>query len=255
MRVVRERLWVIVLCVVVCVGVTVVYVSTADQVFEAESDLLVSPIARDTEALVGLPLVRESSDPTRDVETVSRLVTSSAVAEPGSQRPRTRRGRRARCSTTSPPSRSPRATSSPSRRPATAPGRRRRSRMPSGERDRRGPDRATARPARPGSRSPARPPPGDGSRHAGTRGARAPDQRARDPARRPRPDHPAAEPGRPPDVARRAAAGAEHRRQPDRRPRARPRRSVRVRAARPADTARGADPPVAAAAGARARAA
>jgi capsular exopolysaccharide synthesis family protein len=79
-RILRERLWVIVVCVVVCVGVTIVYVSTADQVFEAESDLLVSPVARDTEALVGLPLVRESSDPTRDVETVSRLVTSSAVA-------------------------------------------------------------------------------------------------------------------------------------------------------------------------------
>jgi capsular exopolysaccharide synthesis family protein len=79
-RILRERLWVIAVCVVVCVGVTIAYVSTADRVFQAESDLLVSPVARDTEALVGLPLVRESSDPTRDVETVSRLVTSSAVA-------------------------------------------------------------------------------------------------------------------------------------------------------------------------------
>jgi polysaccharide biosynthesis transport protein len=67
-------------CVVVCVGVTIVYVSTAETVYEAEADLLVNPIGRDTEALVGLPLVRESSDPTRDVETVSRIVTSGAVA-------------------------------------------------------------------------------------------------------------------------------------------------------------------------------
>jgi len=78
-RVLRQRLWVIVLCVVVCVGVTVLYVSTAESVYEAEADLLVTPV-EGSEALVGLPLVRESSDPTRDVETVARLVTSSSVA-------------------------------------------------------------------------------------------------------------------------------------------------------------------------------
>jgi capsular exopolysaccharide synthesis family protein len=80
-RVLRERLWVIVACVVVCVGVTILYVATADKVYEAEADLLVTPVTTDTEALVGLPLVRESNDPTRDVETVSRLVKSGAVAE------------------------------------------------------------------------------------------------------------------------------------------------------------------------------
>jgi capsular exopolysaccharide synthesis family protein len=79
-RVLRERIWVVVLCVVVCVAVTVIYVSTAAKVYEAEADLLVSPAPRDSESLVGLPIVRESSDPTRDVETVSRLVTSSSVA-------------------------------------------------------------------------------------------------------------------------------------------------------------------------------
>jgi len=80
-RVLRERVWVIVACVIVCVGAAVIYVSTADQVYEAEADLLVTPVTTDTEALVGLPLVRESNDPTRDVETVSRLVTSGAVAD------------------------------------------------------------------------------------------------------------------------------------------------------------------------------
>ena len=79
-RVLRQRLWVIVLCVVVCVGATVLYVSTAESVYEAEADLLVTPV-EGSEALVGLPLVRESNDPTRDVETVSRLVTSGAVSQ------------------------------------------------------------------------------------------------------------------------------------------------------------------------------
>ena len=79
-RVLRERIWIIILSVVVCVGVTVIYVSTANKVYEAEADLLVSPAPRDSDSLVGLPIVRESSDPTRDVETVARLVTSTSVA-------------------------------------------------------------------------------------------------------------------------------------------------------------------------------
>ena len=37
-RVLRERVWVIVACVIVCVGAAVIYVSTADQVYEAEAD-------------------------------------------------------------------------------------------------------------------------------------------------------------------------------------------------------------------------
>jgi capsular exopolysaccharide synthesis family protein len=79
-RVLRERIWVIVACVVVCVGATVIYLSTTEKVYEAEADLLVNPVGGDSEALAGLPLVRESNDPTRDVETVSRLVKSGSVA-------------------------------------------------------------------------------------------------------------------------------------------------------------------------------
>jgi capsular exopolysaccharide synthesis family protein len=79
-RVLRERLSIVLLCMLVCVGVTIVYVNTADEVYEAEADLLVSPAPRDSESLIGLPIVRESSDPTRDVETVARLVTSTSVA-------------------------------------------------------------------------------------------------------------------------------------------------------------------------------
>ena len=79
-RVLRERLWVVVLCVLVSVAGTVIYVSMAAKVYEAEADLLITPAPRDSESLVGLPIVRESSDPTRDVETVARLVRSNSVA-------------------------------------------------------------------------------------------------------------------------------------------------------------------------------
>ena len=80
-RVLRERIWIVVLCVLVCLGATIIYVATADKVYEAEADLLVSPAPRDSDSIIGLSLVRESSDPTRDVETVSRLLTSTSVAQ------------------------------------------------------------------------------------------------------------------------------------------------------------------------------
>jgi capsular exopolysaccharide synthesis family protein len=80
-RVVRERLWIVVACVVLCLVATIVYLALAPKVYEAEADLLLNPVPRDSDSLVGLTLVRESSDPTRDVETVARLVTSPAVAQ------------------------------------------------------------------------------------------------------------------------------------------------------------------------------
>ena len=39
------------------------------------------PASRDDTALNGLPVIRESSDPTRDVETAARLVDSRNVAD------------------------------------------------------------------------------------------------------------------------------------------------------------------------------
>jgi receptor protein-tyrosine kinase len=57
------------------------YLAVATEQYKAEADLLVIPASRDDTALNSLPLIRESSDPTRDVETASRLVTSRNVAE------------------------------------------------------------------------------------------------------------------------------------------------------------------------------
>jgi polysaccharide biosynthesis transport protein len=78
-RIVRERIGIILACVLVAGVAAIAYVSVADTVYQAEADLLVNPAPRD-ESLLGLGLIRESSDPTRDVETVARLVTTSSVA-------------------------------------------------------------------------------------------------------------------------------------------------------------------------------
>ena len=77
---VRERIWLVLGIAALTLAVAVVYLEFADKTYEAQSELLVTPISEDDAALTGLALIRASSDPTRDVETVARLVTSRDVA-------------------------------------------------------------------------------------------------------------------------------------------------------------------------------
>ena len=78
----RERIWIVVAAVVITTTVAIVYVVTADKVYEAEADLLISPYEATEAAPFGLRgLIQGSSDPTRDVETASRLVENVDVAE------------------------------------------------------------------------------------------------------------------------------------------------------------------------------
>jgi capsular exopolysaccharide synthesis family protein len=62
-------------------AVAVLYLAVASKVYEADADLLITPVSADDPVLSGLGLIRESSDPTRDVETAARLVTSRNVAD------------------------------------------------------------------------------------------------------------------------------------------------------------------------------
>jgi capsular exopolysaccharide synthesis family protein len=78
---VRERIWLIVTAVVVTTLIAILYVATATKVYDAEADVLVTPVSGDDPVLNGLGLIRQSADPTRDVETAARLITNLAVAE------------------------------------------------------------------------------------------------------------------------------------------------------------------------------
>jgi capsular exopolysaccharide synthesis family protein len=79
-RVLRERLGLIALVTLATTLVAAAYLVTAPERYKAEADLLVSPASSDDPVLGSLPVLRESSDPTRDVETASRLVLSRNVA-------------------------------------------------------------------------------------------------------------------------------------------------------------------------------
>jgi capsular exopolysaccharide synthesis family protein len=77
----RERKWLILITVFICTLASVAYVLTASKVYQAEADLLITPIDNNDPTLSGLGLISSSSDPTRDVETASKLVTSTTVAK------------------------------------------------------------------------------------------------------------------------------------------------------------------------------
>jgi len=77
---IRERIWLIITSVVITTAIAALYVSTATKLYDAEADLLITPVTGDNPVLASLGLIRESADPTRDVETASRLVTNTNVA-------------------------------------------------------------------------------------------------------------------------------------------------------------------------------
>jgi Mrp family chromosome partitioning ATPase len=76
----RERIWLILAVVLLTTAAAALYVVTADRVYQAEADLLVTPVPGDDPAFAGLGVIRESSDPTRDIATAARFVTAVPVA-------------------------------------------------------------------------------------------------------------------------------------------------------------------------------
>jgi succinoglycan biosynthesis transport protein ExoP len=80
-EVLRERVWIIGAVVLIALTVAGAYLITADKVYEANADLLITPAPADDPVLASLGLPRASSDPTRDVETAAVLVTSIEVAD------------------------------------------------------------------------------------------------------------------------------------------------------------------------------
>lgn len=76
----RERFWLVVSTVAITTGIAILYVLLAGKTYEAEADLLITPVNTDDTVVANLGLIGGSADPTRDVETASQLVTSIDVA-------------------------------------------------------------------------------------------------------------------------------------------------------------------------------
>ena len=77
----KKSAWVVVLAVLLTTGATAVYLALAEKVYEAEADVLVTPVPGDDRLLRGLGLIASSADPEREIETVSRLITARDVRD------------------------------------------------------------------------------------------------------------------------------------------------------------------------------
>lgn len=79
-RTIRERWRVVLACVVVALIGAGAYVALAPKVYQATSQLLVTPVDPSDQTTVGLGLISTSNDPGRDVSTAASLVTTVPVA-------------------------------------------------------------------------------------------------------------------------------------------------------------------------------
>jgi polysaccharide biosynthesis transport protein len=77
---IRERWWLIVALTIVALAAASIYVATAPKRYQAEADLLVTPVAGGESATSGLGLITETNDPTQTVSTAAKLVSTYAVA-------------------------------------------------------------------------------------------------------------------------------------------------------------------------------
>jgi Mrp family chromosome partitioning ATPase/capsular polysaccharide biosynthesis protein len=78
---IRDRIWIVVAAVVIVTAAAILYVATAEKVYEATVKIQVVPIDDPEGRLSSLGLISQSSDPLRAVETASTLLTSQGAAE------------------------------------------------------------------------------------------------------------------------------------------------------------------------------
>ena len=78
---IRERIRLILAVTLLTTLAAVAYVMLAPKVYEAEAEVLVTPVQTDDAALVGATALHQTSDPTRDVETAARLIANRQVAQ------------------------------------------------------------------------------------------------------------------------------------------------------------------------------
>jgi receptor protein-tyrosine kinase len=79
---VRERKWLVLAVTALTLAVAVGYLVHAEKSYTATAELLITPVnGGEDAALEGVTLIRESSDPTRGIETGAALVTTRSVGE------------------------------------------------------------------------------------------------------------------------------------------------------------------------------
>lgn len=83
---VRRRWWLLVLLVAVCGGAAVAATQGRSPSYTARAQIFVTPFPGDDGSLLGVRLLRDSGDPTRDVETAITLLTNASTEETTARR-------------------------------------------------------------------------------------------------------------------------------------------------------------------------
>jgi capsular exopolysaccharide synthesis family protein len=79
--VLRERVWVIVVCTVLVFAAAVAYVELAPKTYTAQAEMEVQAASSSDAVLSALPVLHQTGDPTEDVLTGASLVTTQPVAD------------------------------------------------------------------------------------------------------------------------------------------------------------------------------
>jgi Mrp family chromosome partitioning ATPase/capsular polysaccharide biosynthesis protein len=82
----RQRGWLVLATVILALLVALVYVKTSAPVYQAQSNLLVTPVPSGGSIPTNIPgLLYQSADPTRDIQTAATVVDSVAAAQEAKQ--------------------------------------------------------------------------------------------------------------------------------------------------------------------------
>jgi receptor protein-tyrosine kinase len=76
----RERKLLVIGLIAITTLIAIVYVLVASKTYEAQANLLITPISSEDPVLISLGLLHSSADPTRDVQTASTFVDNMEVA-------------------------------------------------------------------------------------------------------------------------------------------------------------------------------
>lgn len=81
LQTVRERLRLVLLVLVIVLGGAAIYLIAAEEVYEAQADILVTPVPTQDAVLSTVGVITQSVDPSLDVETANQLIDSPSVAD------------------------------------------------------------------------------------------------------------------------------------------------------------------------------
>jgi capsular exopolysaccharide synthesis family protein len=80
-RAIRSHALVFALVTLAALAAAAALLAQRSPTYEATTELLVTPLAQDDRTFLGIPLLRDSGDPTRTVQTAAALIASPAVAQ------------------------------------------------------------------------------------------------------------------------------------------------------------------------------